>query len=59
MEGLMSFLFVSIFEDHILLIFMKKIGPWKQIWIIEVWIIKVRLHELHVLLFFNLASRVK
>ena len=24
MEGLMSFLFVSIFEDHILLIFMKK-----------------------------------
>jgi len=31
----------SIFEDHILLIFMTKTGPGKQVWIIKVQITEV------------------
>ena len=36
---------ISICEDHILLMFMKKKGPGKQVLIVEVQIIKVRLYN--------------
>ena len=28
-------LIISVFQDHILLVFMKKLGPGKQVWIIK------------------------